>query len=158
MVKKVVVLRKRTVPKVVNLPNGKSFISNWERTSQKKLPTNIKVERRKTISPRKNNRRIYFNLAKDGLKKIKRKRKQTGKGIAENLIKTGFNLGSKAITSELGKKLINKGIDNIPNIFKFGVSKIKNKKIQDALSSDIAEIVVDEAQNRAKNSYSTLFD
>ena len=136
MVKKVVVLRKRTVPKVVNLPNGKSFISNWERTSQKKLPTNIKVERRKTISPRKNNR----------------------KGIAENLIKTGFNLGSKAITSELGKKLINKGIDNIPNIFKFGVSKIKNKKIQDALSSDIAEIVVDEAQNRAKNSYSTLFD
>ena len=45
----------------------------------------------------------------------------------------------------LEKKLINKGIDNIPGIFKFGVSKIKNKNVQDALSSDIAEMVVDEA-------------
>ena len=58
----------------------------------------------------------------------------------------------------LEKKLINKGIDNIPGIFKFGVSKIKNKNVQDALSSDIAEMVVDKAQNRAKNKYTTLYD
>ena len=83
---------------------------------------------------------------------------QSGKGLAQNLIKTGVDLGSRAVQSEFGKKIINKGIGNIPNIFKFGVSKIKNKKVQDALSSDIAEMVVDEAQNRAKNRYSTLFD
>ena len=82
---------------------------------------------------------------------------QSGKGIASNLIKAGFDLGSKAIGSEFGKKLINKGIDNIPSIFKFEVSKIKNKNVQDALSSDIPEMVVDEAQNRAKNKYTTLF-
>ena len=58
----------------------------------------------------------------------------------------------------LEKKLINKGIDNIPNIFKFGVSKIKNKNVKKALSSDIADMVVDEAQNRAKNTYSSLFE
>ena len=34
-------------------------------------------------------------------------------------------MGSKAITSALGKKIITKGIDNIPNMFKYGVSKIK---------------------------------
>ena len=173
MVNKVVVLRKRAVPKVVNLPNWKSFTSRWERISKRKLPINIKVVRKRTIGPRKNNRQIYLNLAREGFKKIKIKRKQdilnrvepiynivyqSGKGLAQNLIKTGFDLGSRVVQSEFGKKIINKGIGNIPNIFKFGVSKIKNKKVQDALSSDIAEMVVDEAQNRAKNSYSALFD
>ena len=81
---------------------------------------------------------IYLNLAAPGFKKIKRKKKrknfkqtrlgpvydrvnQSGKGLGSNLIKAGFDLGS-----EFGKKLINKGIHNIPNIFKFGV--VKNKK------------------------------
>ena len=57
-------------------------------------------------------------------------------------------MGSKAVNSSLGKKLINKGVDNIPNIFKYGVSKIKNKNIKRAMNSDIANMVVDEAQNK----------
>ena len=56
------------------------------------------------------------------------------------------------------KKLINKGIDSIPDIFKFGVSKIKNKNVKKALNSEIADLVVEEAQNRAKNIYTSLFD
>ena len=48
-----------------------------------------------------------------------------GSGLGSNLVKAGLDLGSKALSSEFGKKLINKGIDIIPNIFKFGVSKIK---------------------------------
>ena len=51
---------------------------------------------------------------------------------------------------DLEKKLVNKGIDTIPDIFKFAVSKIKNKNVKKALNSDIADMVVDEAQNRAK--------
>ena len=83
---------------------------------------------------------------------------QSGKGLGSNLIKAGFDLGTKAIGSQFGKKIINKGIDNIPNIFKFGVSKIKNKNVKKVLSSDIADMVVDEAQNRAKCRYGSLFD
>ena len=60
--------------------------------------------------------------------------------------------------SEFDKRLINKGIDSIPNIFNFGVSKIKNKKVKRAIKSDIAKMVVDEAANRARNKYETLFD
>ena len=93
-------------------------------------------------------------------KKIKAKRKkarQSGKGLASNLAKVGLELGSKALGSEFGKKLINKGIDNIPNIFKFGASKIKNKNVQKALKSEIADMVVEEAQSRAKNKYDSLF-
>lgn len=58
---------------------------------------------------------------------------------------------------EIGKKPINKGIDNIPAIFKFGESKIKNKNIQKALQSEIADMVVEEAQNKVKNKYDSLF-
>ena len=171
--KQTVILRKRNAPKVINLPNGRSFTSKWERISRKQLPINIKVQRQRKIGPRKNNRMIYLNLAAPGFRKRNRRRKQnilnrlgpvydrvnqSGKGLGSNLIKAGFDLGSKAIGSEFGKKIINKGIDNIPNIFKFGVSKIKNKNVKKILSSDIADMVVDETQNRAKNKYKTLFD
>ena len=54
--------------------------------------------------------------------------------------------------------MINKGIESIPNIFKFGVSKIKNKNVKRALKSDIAKIVVNEVKNRAKSKYNNLFD
>ena len=80
---------------------------------------------------------------------------QTGTGIAPNLLKTGLEIGSKALNSEFGKKLINKGIDNIPNLFKFGASKVKNKNIKKALNSEIADMVVSEAQGRARKKYNS---
>ena len=66
-------------------------------------------------------------------------------------------MGSKAINSLIGKKLTDKGIEIIPNIFKYGVSKIKNKKVQRALNSDVAEYVVEETQNEAKNKLNDPF-
>ena len=109
MVNETVILRKRAAPKIVNLPNGRSFTSKWERISRKNLLINIRVKRQRTIVPRKNNRMIYLNLAALAFKKIKARRKQEqqqqiGKGLASNLIKAGFDLGSKAIGSEFGKK------------------------------------------------------
>ena len=147
MVKQTVILRKRANPKVVNLPNGRSFTSKWERISRKQLPINIRVKRQRTIGPRRNNRMIYLNQAAPALRRIKRRRKkevinrlgpvydrvqgQSGRGLASNLAKTGLELGSKALGSEFGKKLINKGIDSIPNIFKFGASKIRKKMLNE---------------------------
>ena len=46
-------------------------------------------------------------------------------------------MGSRALNSSIGRKLINKGIDNIPNIFKYGVSKVKNKNFKKALKWQI---------------------
>ena len=109
MVNQTVILRKRAASKIVNLPNGRSFTSKWERISRKNLPINISVKRQRIIGPRKNNRMIYLNLAAPAFRKIKVRRKkeqqqQIGKGLASNLIKAGFYLGSKAIGSEFGKK------------------------------------------------------
>ena len=123
------------------------------------------MTRNRTIGPRRNNRQIYFNLAREGFKKIKRKQRkdamnrlgpvydrvnQTGSGLGSNLVKAGFDLGAKALGLEYGKKLINKGINNMPNLFKFGASKIKNKNGKRALNSEITDLVVNKAQGRAR--------
>ena len=55
------------------------------------------------------------------------------------------------------KKLIDKGIENIPNIFKCGVSKIKNTNVQRALNSDMADYVIEETQNQAKKKLIIFF-
>ena len=174
MVKQTVILRKTANPKVVNLPNGRSFTSRSVRISRRQLPINIRVKRQRTIGPRRNNRMIYLIQAAPALRRIKKRRKkevinrlgpvydrvrgQSGRGLASNLAKAGPELGSKALGSKFGKKLINKGIDSIPNIFKFGTSKIRNKNVKRAVRSDIAKMVVQEAQNKAKNKYDSFFD
>ena len=75
MVKQTIILRKRAAPKVVNLPNGRSFTFKWERISRKQLPVNIRVKKQRIIGPRKNNRMIYLNLAAPAFRKIKARRK-----------------------------------------------------------------------------------
>ena len=65
-------------------------------------------------------------------------------------------MGSKAINLVIGKKLIDKGIESLTDIVKFSASKIKNKNIQRALDSDIANYVVEEVQNRAQNQLANL--
>ena len=147
-----IILKKRDQPKV-SLPNGRTY------TVKKKVPNNIKVKRGRTIGPRRDNRRILLNQATPAFRKIKARRKaaQSGQGLFSNIAKTGFELGSKALGSEFGKKLVNKGIDNIPNIFRFGASETKNSNIKKALESEIANMVVEEAQNRVKNKYDSLF-
>ena len=158
MVKKHIILRKSRAPVTVRLPNGRSFISRWERINRKQLPINIKVSRNRTIDPRRNVRR----KKKQEQNRVARVNQlypdmlpQIGSGIGQNLLKAGINLGSKAIGSDIGKKIINKGIDNIPNIFKFGRSKIKNKNIKKALKSEIADMVVGEVKDQARKKYNS---
>ena len=88
----------------------------------------------------------------------KNKCKQTGKGLANNLANLGIRLSLQAINSTFGKKIINKGIDCIPSVFKYGVSKTKNKNVQRAFDSDITNYIVDEAQNQVRTRSKGLFD
>ena len=62
------------------------------------------------------------------------------------LLKTGVSLRSRAINSTIREKLIDKGINSIPNIFRFGRKKLKNKKLKKILKSDVADLVVNETQ------------
>ena len=130
---------------------------------QKAAADKYKSQKTATIGPRKNNRMIYLNQAAPAFRKIKQRWKmeraqQSGEGLGSTFAKSGIDLGTKLLRSEIGKKIINKTIDNIPNLFKFGVSKIKNKNVQHAMASEIANMVVEEVQNKAKNKYTSLFD
>ena len=159
------VLRRRAVPLNVTLQNGTSFAARYETISKKNLPDNIRVTRTRTVGLQKRHTRkkkvkVKFALAntptQDRAKRIQKKysrlrRAQTGRGLVGNLAKLGLNICSKAINSVFGEKLIDEGIKQIPNIYKYGISKIKNKSVQRALNSDLANIVVNETQNRAKN-------
>ena len=100
-------------------------------------------------------------LTKDRAKRIRKKYRklrgvQTGRGLVGNLARLELSMDSKAINSVFEKKLIDEGIKQIPDIYKYGTSKLKNKNVQQALSSDLANIVVDETQNRAENSLNNL--
>ena len=50
-----VVLRRRTTPKVVTLPNGTTFTARYERISRKQLPINIDTKNVRKICPRRKN-------------------------------------------------------------------------------------------------------
>ena len=43
-------------------------------------------------------------------------------------------------------------------MFKYGVSKIKNKNVKRALNSDIVNIIVDETQDKVRKTAGSLFD
>ena len=148
-----IVLGCRAVPKRVKLPDGTSSVARYERISRKNLPGNITVTKTRTVGPRNRRKartkrkRVRFNLAntptQDRAKRIKKKyrRFQFGRGLASTLANLGLKMDSKAINSVLGKKLIDKEIENISNIVRYGSSKIKNKKVQRALDSDIVNYI-----------------
>ena len=137
-----IVLGRRAVPKRVRLPDGTSFVARYERISRSSLPGNIRVARTRTVGPRNRRaprikkKRVRFNLAntptQDRARRIKKKyrRLQLGKRLASTIAKLGLTMGLKAVNSVLGKKLIDKIIERLPDIVKFGASKIKNKNIQ----------------------------
>ena len=63
----------------------------------------------------------------------------------------------KSINSAFGKKIIDEGIKQVPNLYKYETSKIKNKNVRKVLDSDIAIYAVTEAQSRAKNNITNFF-
>ena len=56
--KEKIVLKKRSTPNIVTLPNGTTFTAKYERISRKQLPSNIKVKKVQKVGPRNRNRGI----------------------------------------------------------------------------------------------------
>ena len=113
-----IVLKRRIIPKVVRLPNGTTFTSRYERISRKQLPSNIKTEKVRTIGPRNRSsgiislndanllrnisgrKKVRLNPSPIALKRMKKnRRRQTGKGIVDNLANLGIRLSSQATNS-----------------------------------------------------------
>ena len=134
MVRNKILLRRKMTPKRVTLPDGRSFVARYERVSRKNLPRNVTTAKAWTIGPRQQRNRktqqgagilgSAFNLEKNLL--------------TSRTLKKGFDLGSKAISSEIGQKVIDEGIKHAPDLYNYGTKKVKNKNLKKALESDIA--------------------
>ena len=142
-----ILLRRRVAPKRVTLRKGQSLVARYERVSRKNLPRYITVKKVQKIGPRQRRRtqkvEVLENIVKLGAK-------LGASGFEKGLFRKGFSADTKALSSDLGQKLINEGIKQAPNLYRIGTSKIKNKNVRKALESDVANYLVEEVQKKAK--------
>ena len=64
---------------------------------------------------------------------------QQGHGFGSNILKFAKKIAKKTVVRELDKMALNK----LPNLYNKGINKIKNKKIEKLLQSDLANLLVD---------------
>ena len=125
-------MEKLNVPKRVTLPNGRTFVARYKRISRDDLPLNIQM------------RRVYRQRAAPR----GRRRRQRGQGILK-FLKKGFRLGKKAIKSRLGRKISKALIGEVPHAIEALSGRIKNKKLNRILNSDLAKTGTDYATSLA---------
>ena len=74
---------------------------------------------------------------------------------AKKIFEKRLDVGLRAITSEIRKKLIDEVIKHAPELYEIDTSKIKNKNLKKSLESDVANYIVEKTQKKAKNKSKT---
>ena len=142
-----ILLRQKVTPQRVTLPDGWSFLVTYERVKRKKLPSNVTIRRPPTIGPRRQRKRrtkqgagilgSVFNL---------------GKNLSSSsALKKGLDIGSRAITSEIGKNVIEKGMKPAPELYNYGTKEITDNNFKKPLEPDITNYAVKQAQKELFN-------
>ena len=117
-------MRKLAVPKRVTLPNGRTFVARYERIKRSELPPEIRMRRtyRQRTAPR--NRR-------------RRRPQQQGQGIV--------SFAKKVIKNPAFRAAAKKGLEYAPGLYKNITKRIKNKKAQKILNSDLTLLGLSQA-------------
>ena len=117
-------MRKLDVPKRVTLPNGRTFFARYERIKRQDLPANIQMRRtyKQRAAPRNRGRR---------------QRAQQGQGI--------ISTAKKVIKNPTFRAVAKKGLEYAPGLYHNVAKRIKNKKIQKILNSDLALLGLSQA-------------
>ena len=148
------------------------MVSRWN------LPSKVTIRHIRANEPRNTRERKVTgrksNATHDRAKRIIKKyskskrKKQNGGSLlgniakwrvnmaAKTLLKKGLNAESKALSSEIGKKLIHEGIKHAPVLYKLGTSKIRNKNVTAAPDCDVANYIVKETQKKAEEDLDNL--
>ena len=71
--------------------------------------------------------------------------------LTSGALAKGLDMGSKAINSEIGKKLIDEGVKHALELSKYGKSRAKTKTLKRALESDIANYAAKQAEENLFN-------
>ena len=71
--------------------------------------------------------------------------------VTSGVLIKGLNVWSRAINSEIGKKLIDKGVKHDPELYKYGKSRVKNKTQKKGLEYDVANCIAEKAKENLFN-------
>ena len=159
-----IILQRLDTSKKITLHSRDTFPARYERTSRRNLPRNITDRRTREIGPKKQwKRRTQLHKSvtvrrtkhtqKGGSFLSSGPRKLSNLGMksgAKNLFNKRIDVGSRAITSEIGKKLIDERIKDAPELYRIGTSKTKNKNLKKVLESDAGKYIVEETRKKAK--------
>ena len=169
-----IVLVKRDTPLRVTLPNGTTFLAKYKRVKRNQLPANVTIARtykgrpvqgrrprvraparaKPAAAVRAPNRAaaaapaIVITPARLKARAARsaawRRQRQGGKGLGD-VVKA---VASNPYAQEIGKKILTKGINYLPALFKKGTKRIKNKHLRKLAQSDIALDLVDKGTKR----------
>ena len=127
---------KRATPKRVTLPDGRSFLARYKRTTRDDLPPNINLARayKQRVAP-KGRRRKRRRLApyRERQRAALARRNQRGRGIG-SVFKKAFTLGKRALNSRLGKKVARAVVAEVPDVLETLGGKVKNKRLKRILT------------------------
>ena len=140
---------KRAHPKRVTLPNGRTFLARYRRAKRSDLPPNVHLPRiyKQRAAPKGKRRRAaaainYRERQRAALRR--RARAQRGRGVG-SFFKKAFKLGKKAVNSRFGRKIARAAISEIPDVLESLGGKVKNKRLNKILTSDLAKTGADYA-------------
>ena len=134
-----ILLRQELIPQRVTLPDGRTFLARYESVSRNNLRSNVTIRRSRTIGPKRQRKRRTQQQGAETLGSVF----NPGKNLLTlDALRKGLDIGSRTITSEIGKKVIDKGIKHAPELYNHDTNKIKNKNKKKALESGIPNYAV----------------
>ena len=143
-----IIMIKRERPKRVTLPDGRTFLARYRRATRYDLPANIdlpKIYKLRAEPKGKRRKKIPY---RERQRATLRRRAQRGRGFG-SLLKKGFKLGKKALNSRLGKKISRAIISEVPDVLEKLSGKVKNKRLNKILTSDLVKTGTDYATGLA---------
>ena len=155
------ILHRSATPRQITLPNGKTFVARYERTSRQNLPRNVTVRRTRRIGPRNQQKRRAQLHRSVTVRQTQKGASFLSSGLGKfaelgmkfglkNLSKKGLDVESRALTSKIGQKLIDEETKHAPELYKSGISKIENNNLKKTLESDVANYIVEKTRKKEK--------
>ena len=148
-----IIMIKRDQPKLVTLPNGRTFFANYRRARREELPPNISFpriykERAAPKGKRRKRRRVISYRERQRAVLRRRARAQRGRGLG-SIFKKAYKLGKRALKSRLGRRIARAAVSEIPDVLENLGGRVKNQKLKKILTSDLAKTGADYATGLA---------
>ena len=122
-------LRRLAQPRRVTLPNGRTFLAQYERVNRASLyPTNVRIKRtyRQKIGPR--GQRKQRKKQPEGSGYIDSQNIRRGIDLGKRAANTGIDLGKRAANTEVGRMIVDDVVSLIPKCFKALQNRLFRRK------------------------------